>query len=67
MLALNVKAVPEYDELFCLDCKNEYDIVKADEKHEEGKKKKIQRQIPKIATEIGVKDLQLLEKPKNAK
>ena len=35
-----MKTIPEEDEWFCPDCKNEDDIVKAGEKQEDGKKKK---------------------------
>ena len=37
---VGLKAVPEDDEWFCPDCKNEDDIVKAGENQEDGKKKK---------------------------
>ena len=37
---LKMKTIPEDDEWFCPDCKNEDDIVKAGEKQEDGKKKK---------------------------
>lgn len=37
---VGLKEIPEDDEWFCPDCKNEDDIVKAGEKQEDGKKKK---------------------------
>ena len=37
---VGLKAIPEEDEWFCPECKNEDDIVKAGEKQEDGKKKK---------------------------
>ena len=37
---LKMDVIPEEDEWFCPDCKNEDDIVKAGQKQEDGKKKK---------------------------
>ena len=54
---VGLNAVPEDDEWFCPDCKNEDDIVKAGENQEDGKKKKRwpQRQIPKLQQRLGQK------------